>query len=513
MELPINQINIKKHLGKNIDVVGTIDRVAQTSGPTLFDLVDGSGVLVLKGFDGPGVRAYPDIKEGDVVRASIEVREFQDALEGEIKRIKKLEGNDVTNVRSKISDLERKRAAITPPDFLVKSVILDKLRERFIKAATEIRLAVIQNRPIIVRHHNDTDGYSAGFAVERGILPLIIKQHGGGKAPWEYYTRSPCAAPMYEIDDSIRDTAFSLSDMAKFSNKMPLVVIVDTGSGEEDLLGIKQGRIHGIDFIVVDHHYFEKDVISDECKVHINPFLVEEDGSKFSAGMLCTELARFINPTVVLDYLPAMSGFADRIDNPEVMSAYLKIAEKKGYTKSLLSDISAVIDFVSAKIRFMEAREFIEVVFGEPIERQKALVSLLVPHIKKLGIRGLSIGESNAKTEIIGKTTLQTLMIEEVYPRGSYPKPGICINMLHDKIQKSGEITNVITLGILTDAITIRASQESGFSIHDLISYLNKNVPAAFIEGGGHHRAGSIKFVPIERINVLSAIKKFISSR
>ena len=43
------------------------------------------------------------------------------------------------------------------------------------QAATQIRLAVIQDRPIIVRHHNDCDGYSSGFALERAIIPLIEK--------------------------------------------------------------------------------------------------------------------------------------------------------------------------------------------------------------------------------------------------------------------------------------------------------------------------------------------------
>ncbi len=513
MEIPISQIDLKKHDGKILTLVGTIDRVVQTTGPTLFYLIDGSGVLVLKGFDGAGVRAYPSIEEGDAIRTTVQISEFNDMLEGEIDKIAKLQGPEAERVKKYISEQERRRAEIKPPQFLVKSQILDKLKDRFIKAATEIRLAIIQNRPIIVRHHNDTDGYSAGFAVERAIIPLITQQHGAGKAPWEFYTRSPCAAPMYEIDDSIRDTAFSLSDVAKFSNKMPLVIIVDTGSGEEDLLGIKQGKIHGIDFIVVDHHFSEKDVISSEVLVHINPFLVGEDGALFSAGMLCTEFARFINPDVAIDYIPALSGMADRIKNPPVMDEYIKIAKQKGYTVELLHDLSALIDFVSAKIRFMEAREYMEVVFGEPIAKQKQLVALLAPHIRALEKKGLAIAESAAKTEKIGSTTFQTLYIEEVFPRGVYPKPGKCTGLLHDKLQEREKLKNVITAGIMTDAITMRATEESKFSIHGLIEHLNKKLPEAFVEGGGHHLAGSIKFVPSKRDKILEEMRKFLTKK
>ena len=49
---------------------------------------------------------------------------------------------------------------------------------------------------------------------------------------------------------------------------------------------------------MVDHHHYDNDVISSEVIEHINPFLVDESGAKISAGILCAELARFINPEV-----------------------------------------------------------------------------------------------------------------------------------------------------------------------------------------------------------------------
>lgn len=511
MELQISKVSLKQHEGKSIALAGIIDRIAQTTGPTLFSLVDGSGTLMLKGFDGAGVRAYPQINEEDTVKVIVQVKEFQGMLEGEIIRITKLEGAAANQLKKEIEAEERRRAAVQPIPFLVKSPILDKLKERYVQAATEIRLAIVRNRPIIVRHHNDCDGYSSGYSLERAIIPLIIKQHGGGKAPWEYYTRSPSMAPFYEIEDSIKDAAHSLRDVAKFSNKMPLILIVDTGSGSESLLGIKQGKIHGADFIVVDHHFFEEDVTSKEVLVHINPFLVEEDGAKFSAGMLCTELARFINPAVMVDYLPALSGMADRIDNPTVIAEYLKIAEKKGYTKALLEDIAAMIDYVSTKLRFMEGREYIEVVFGDPIDKQKALVALMNPYIRGLQKRGLEIAKSTVKKEKIGKCTLQLLFVEETFSRNAYPKPGQVVGMLHDLIQEKEHLKSVVSIGVLSDLVTIRATEESGFIVHDFLSALEKNVPESFPEGGGHKQAGAIRFVPIQKEKVLAILRSYLT--
>jgi len=504
-------------LKEKVKVKGSIERIIQTKGPTIFIVSDGTGSLALKGFQKPGERAFPEIDIGDNIKSIVEISEFDGQIEGEIKKISKLTDEESKRLSEKIEEVQIKRAKVKDIPFLIKSQILDKLKDRFIKAATEIRLAIIQHRPIIVRHHNDTDGYSSGYALERAILPLIEKEQGSEKASWEFFLRAPCAAPFYEIDDSIRDSANSLRNVAKFSNKMPLVIIADNGSSPEDLMAIKHGKIHGMDFIVIDHHYSSEDVISKEVLTHINPFLVGEDGSHFSAGMLCTEFARFVNPDVInVNQIAGMAGLADRIDigNPKAVEDYINIAKKEGYSKELLHDIATVIDFVSAKIRFMEVREYIEVLFGEPREKQKELVNLMAPHIRKLSEKGLAIGKANAKTEKIGKTTLQTLDIEKTFPGfGFYPKPGMCVGMVHDDLQKTKKVTNLVTAGLMNTAITLRATDESNFSVHDLITFLNKKLPNAFVDGGGHKNAGSITFIPNKKEDVFKGLKEFIKNR
>ena len=498
-------------------VKGLVDRVIQTGGPTVFVVTDGTGTLSLKGFVSPGERAYPEINGGDTITATITVDEFQGELEGNLVRIKKLSDEEHKLFLKKLEKIQRERAKVNPPEFLVKSPILDKLKDRFIKAAEEIRLAVIQDRPIIVRHHNDADGYSSGYSLEKAILPLIEKQHNSPKAPWEFFLRAPCTAPLYEIDDSIRDTANSLRNVAKFSNKMPLIIIADNGSSPDDLFAIKQGKIHGSDFIVIDHHGFEEDVISSEVKAHINPFLVGEDGSHYSAGMLCSELARFINPEVEnISQIPAMAGFADMIQlgNPSVMEDYMKIAEEEGYTKELLSDISLVIDYVSTRVRFMEVREYIEVLFGEPRKKQKELVELMAPHIRRMNAKGLAMGKTNAEVEKIGRVTLQMIDIDATYPGfGFYPRPGRAIELAHSDYEKNHPEEGLITIGIMRTAVTMRATDSANFDVHALIKGLNEDLPNAFVEGGGHKNAGSINFLPYMKEKVIIYLKEFIRER
>ncbi len=512
--LTIDNIDLSK---KSVALQAKVVKVIQTGGPTIFLVSDGTGTLALKGFIKPGERAYPEINEEDIIKAKVSIDEFQGELEGNIKNVLKIEGEEKKLFEKKLEKIEFERAKVKAPKFLVQDVILEKLREKFIEAATHVRLAVIQNRPIIVRHHNDADGYSSGFALERAIIPLIEDQHNSAKAAWEYFIRAPCQAPFYEIDDSIRDTANSLRNAAKFSNKMPLIIIADNGSSPEDLMAIKQAKIHGADFIVIDHHGFDKDVISEEVLTHINPFLVEEEGSKFSAGMLCSELARFINPNVKnISQIPAMAGFADKIDlmNPEVMNQYLLIAQKEGYSKQLLADIALMIDYVSAKVRFMEAREYVEVLFGEPREKQKRLVELMVPYIRELDRKGLEIGKSNSKINKIGETTLQSVEVEETFPGfGFFPKPGRAVSLIHDNFQNEKKISNLVTIGLMNTAMTIRATDEANFSVHDLKKYIQQKLPDAFVEGGGHKNAGSLSFLPYMKEDIFKCLKEFIKSR
>ena len=501
----------EKIVGKTVYVAGVIDSISQTGGPTLFYVDDGTGTFSVKGFKSPGERAYEEIQEGDVVRAKIQVSEYQGEYEGEIETIHKLEDAEAEKVKEERNEVLRQRAKPAQEEFMIKSDILEKLKPKFIKAATEIKLAIMQNRPIIVRHHNDVDGYSSGFALEKAIIPLIKEQHNSAKAPWENYKRAPCTSPFYEIDDSIRDTSLSLRDVAKFSNKMPLVIIADNGSTEQDLMGIKQGKIHGMDFIVVDHHYFEKDVISNEVLEHINPFLAGYSGQEFSAGMLATELARFISAPENIGQIPAMAGIADRIDNESAINQYLEIAQNNNYNRELLDNIATVIDFVSAKLKFMEAREYIEVLFGEPRKQQKDLVDLMAPYIKSLEQRGLEIGKEAAQIEDIGEVKLQRININTAFPGfGFYPKPGKALGFVHDNAEREKGYNKLVSIGVLDSAVTIRATDDSNFSVNQLIEFLHEKIPEAFVEGGGHKNAGSINFIPKKKDEIVELLKEFI---
>ena len=162
----------------------------------------------------------------------------------------------------------------------------------------------------------------------------------------------------------------------------------------------------------------------------------------------------------------------------------------------------------------MEVREYIEVLFGEPKDKQKALVNLLGPFIRDLEKKGLEIAIANSKIEKVGKVNLQSIEIEKSFPGGGfYPKPGLAVGLLHDHGKEVKKLKSLVTIGTMNTAITIRATDEANFSVHALITTLNKKLPNAFVTGGGHKNAGSINFIPVMKDNVLKELKLFIKSR
>jgi RecJ-like exonuclease len=104
--------------------------------------------------------------------------------------------------------------------------------------------------------------------------------------------------------------------------------------------------------------------------------------------------------------------------------------------------------------------------------------------------------------------------IENTFPGfGFYPKPGKCVGMLHDDIQTSKGIDNLVTAGLMNTAITLRATDKSNFSMHELITYLNNKSPNSFVAGGGHKNAGSITFLPNKQQEILGLLRTFIKDR
>ncbi|MFA5614571.1 MAG: OB-fold nucleic acid binding domain-containing protein, partial [Methanoculleus sp.] len=91
-----------KRIGRTVLIEGEIAQVKQTSGPTIFTIVDESGTGNAAAFIEAGVRAYPEIDLGDIVGLTGEVMQRNNQLQIEVASMTALDAEDAARVRERI---------------------------------------------------------------------------------------------------------------------------------------------------------------------------------------------------------------------------------------------------------------------------------------------------------------------------------------------------------------------------------------------------------------------------
>jgi len=391
--------------------------------------------------------------------------------------------------------------------FLIKSEVLENLRENFTSALALIKQSISESRPIIIRHHSDCDGYSGAIALEKNILPLILEKHSRPGSNYIYYKRAPMPAPFYDYSDAVRDLSFSLRDNSKFGTRMPLMILLDNGSTEEDIMGIKKLRIYGIKVIVIDHHFTSKGIIDDFVDVHINPYLAGGD-SNLTSGMLAVELARLIDKySFEVEFLAALSGVGDRSSGSE-FDQYLEIASKHKYSLDSLKELAEALDFEAHHLRVIEGRELVSDLLGNDKNKQRKIIGLVKADIKFRRQKILEGSLASVKKKDVNGIQLVEFNVLKVTVRGQYPPVGKTVGMVFDSFKENP----TVVLGYGDESITVR-SNCGKFTVQEMLKHLEEKIPQAYIRGGGHENAGTIKFLAAFNGEVVKLVSEFLTTK
>ncbi len=484
------------HAGKLVEVRGLITHVRVTGGPTIFTVVDGSGVGKAVAFEG-GERAFPEIDVDDIVMISGIVKKRPKA-EIEILDMERLLGEEASEIRKIIGDEIDKRSEPEFSGFLVCTQVLENLKSEMMKVAKELKRAIFQSRPIIIRHHWDADGICGGVALELALSDLVEKVSSDPESKYILVRRKVSRAPFYELEDVVKDLDDSLEDMIRHGDKIPLVVLVDNGSGYEDVPAIRQFITFGADVITIDHHFPDEEV--DKYLIHhVNPYKAGGD-SNHTSGILCVEIARMINPDVDLRNLPAISIVGDRAEGE--VEKYLEISD---YSIDELRDIALAIEYEAFYLRFRSGSQIIKEMLGfGRKDRQAKLVSMLSGYAKNSIEEQLRTIQGGYKVQKLPNGIyLIALDLENYTKRFTFPPPGKLTGEFHDRMKK--EYERLVTIGYGPDFAVIR-SEGVSLDIPRLVRELQEEVENAGVEGGGHLVVGSIKFIPAKRKEVLAKL-------
>ncbi len=499
-------IDLPSKLGKTVAIEGEIAQIKQTSGPTIFTIVDETGTQNGAAFIEAGVRAYPEAELGNMVKLIGEVMMRNDQIQIEVDGLSILTDEEAEVVKVRIEKALDLRSEPEEISLLVPSEVMEKLRPEMRKVAKIIRKAVFTSQPIILRHHADADGICSAVAIEQAVVSLIRESGGDFDAEYFLFKRAPSKAPFYEIEDITRDLDFSLKDHVRFGQKMPLVILTDNGSTEEDEPSYKIASVYDIPFVVIDHHHPDTS-IDKYLLAHVNPYHVGGDFG-ITAGMLGTEVARLINPKVepLIRHLPAVAAVGDRSEAPE-RALYLALVQDN-YPEQACKDIALALDYEQFWLRFNDGREIVKDILNITgnTERHKKLLALLIDGANTMIADQMSACMAHVDPRVLKNDARLFLLDVEIHAhKFTFPPPGKTSGEVHDRLCQQNVGKPVVTIGFGPDFAVLR-SRGVLMNIPKMVRELRVEIPGGGISGGGHLVVGSIKFVEGMRSVVIEAL-------
>jgi RecJ-like exonuclease len=459
-------------------------------GPVVFIVTNGLGAV-------EAVIKDSEFNVSDVVYIEGYVNEHKGRTQIEIQKISKSNFDFEAILSAK--------SAPTRTNFSISSDRFEKMKPEMVKIASKIRSSILKGQPIMIRHHNDSDGVISGLSLELSCLSFMQEQ---GIDPKFLLFRSPSKAPYYSSGDVLRDLVLSKRFVEEDSKMKPLIIIADNGSTPEDSLGLSILATLGYECIVIDHHNPVEINENGETSVdmylvaHLNPYKVGLD-SKTSAGMLCYEIGRMVSATFENHLFPAVAGISDRCDIQETED-YIS---KTKMQRQELSKIGTSIDYISFQLKhdagkgvfeqLFENQKFVEIIYTEVGKGFETQLQSSLPYLRSQEINGV---------------VFSTIDLLKYTMRFTFPAPGAVLSRIHEVVNSEKIGNPCLTVGIVEDMFIIRANQKI-LPVQEIIDYLKTKYPEANVDGGGHEMAGAIRFISAHSEKLLEEIKTMLKNR
>ena len=483
--------DLRERVGEDIRIEGEIVSVRQTSGPTVFELRDETGVVDCAAFVEAGVRAYPEVEVGDIVRLVGEIRVRRDELQVETEALAVLEDEKRATVADRMQ--EALDAAADPGEVepIAEDAAVEAVAESAREAGRTIRRAVTESRPIVVRHSADTDGYVAGAAIERAVLPLVREEHAGSDAVYHYFDRRPLEGTVYDLDDATNDVTRMLGDRERHGEQIPLFVFAGAGGTRGSLDGLELLGVYGTDRIVVDGTPVE-DVVAD-----LAGSVVATDEAR-TAGTVAATLAAGINPDVREDlgHLPAVTYWDD------VPEAYAEAAEEAGVDDEAATRLREAIALEAYYQSYEDKRELIiDLLF----EQQHGLAEQVSTQFRTKLEAEMDTVLANLETREAGGVEFTVLDTDSYTHRFDFPPTGLLLDELHRRDGRGMDAT----IGVGRDELVVRAGDD--VDLRAVADRVAEAVPEGGVSARGT-REGVVEFLAGERDAIVDAVLKEIAA-
>ena len=473
--------------GEAVRLEGEIVSVRQTGGPTIFELRDETGVIDCAAFVEAGVRAYPDIEVGDIVRLDGEVEERRGELQVETADLVALDGDDEAAVTGRLADALTDRARPDSVDPIGDHETVAGMSESLLDVAEAIRRAVLESRPVVVRHPATAAGYVAGAAIERAVLPLVREEHARSDAEYHYIVRRPLENAVYDMDDATNDATQMLQDRDRHDEKLPLFCFVGAGSTADSVDGLGLLGVYGAERIVLDA------IAADPEISGVAEQVVTGDAPDLSVGALTATLAAALNPDVSDDmqHLPAISYWEN---TPE---GYTEAAEAAGYDAEQIRHLREAIALEAYYQSYQDKRELVtDLLFDDA----GGLAGHIAEQFREKLDTELKTAKANLDREQRDGVGVAVLDTEQFTHQYDFPPTTLLLDELHF-VEREGE--TFITAGVGTDELYLRSTGD--LDIRAVAEAAAKHAPEADVTARGI-REGRIEFLAGRRGAVQDAV-------
>ncbi len=488
--------SLAEQVDERVRLEGEIVSIRQTGGPTVFELRDETGVVDCAAFVEAGVRAYPEIELGDMVRLDGEIERRRGELQVETDDLLALEGDERDAVKGRLADALTDRARPDSLEPIGDHEAVAALEEPLLDVAEAIRRAVLESRPVVIRHPATADGYVAGAAIERAVLPLVREEHARSDAEYHYIVRRPLESAVYGMDAATKDATRMLQDRDRHDEKLPLFCFVGAASTADSADGLGLLGVYGAERIVLDSIAADTDV--DDVAEQV--VTAADNAADLSVGALTATLAAALNPEVGEDmqHLPAVSYWED---TPE---AYTTAADEAGYDAEQVTNIREAVALEAYYQSYQDKRELItDLLFDDA----GGLAGHIAEQFREKVSTELSTAQANLEGDERDGVSFAILDTEQFSHRFDFPSTELLVDELH-RAERDGEA--FVTVGVGMDELYLRTTQP--VDIRAVAETAAEQAPEAAITARGV-REGRIEFLAGKREAAKDAVLTAVAAQ
>jgi len=485
--------DVEDAVGQVVRIEGEVVNVRQTSGPTVFEVRDEEAVIEAAAFESAGVRAYPDVEVDDVVRIDGEVERHHDDLQIETEVLEVLDGDDAEAVRTRLADALAAEADPGDVDLLADHDAVGAVEGEIRDVASTIRQAVFTGRPVVVRHTATADGYVAGAAIERAVLPLVREEHAREDAEYHFFERRPLDDPFYGMDAATDDVTDMLDDRERHGEQFPLVVLVDAGSTAESEEGYQFLDVYGVERVAIDATYPD-DAALDDLAAVVNPHVAGVDDA-VSSTALAANVAAHVNDDVreELSHLPAVSYWED------APQGYVDLARDADYDVEDVTELRQAIALEAFYQSYKDKRELVDdLLFG----RREGLSGHVSDQFREKMREEVETARQNLTERTADGVTFAVVDTDAFTHRFDFPPEALLVDELHRTLREEYD-EPVVTIGLGGDDMRLRSDED--LDVRRVAEQAASTVPEAGIEVVGG-REGHVEYLAGERDAVQNAV-------